>query len=115
MKLIISTKAGYLMGPGPYGEWGSRKSLLSQSGPESQTSEFRLCGYFFTPTAMIPIHLWKRTIGALDTAVRSGESPVCRNLELSCRCDCGSLANFQRPEDSLPDPSALLFNAQQMD
>ena len=28
-ELIVSTKAGYLMWPGPYGEWGSRKNLLA--------------------------------------------------------------------------------------
>ncbi|MBE7698921.1 aldo/keto reductase [Oerskovia sp. Sa1BUA8] len=72
-ELLISTKAGYRMGPGPYGEGGSRKYLLS-----SLDASLRRLGtdhvdvfysHRFDPTT--PLH---ETIGALATAVTSGRA-----------------------------------------
>ena len=49
-ELVISSKAGYLMWPGPYGEWGSRKYVLGQPRPVPEAAGPRLCRYFlFAP------------------------------------------------------------------
>ena len=59
-ELIITTKAGYYMWPGPYGEWGSRKSLLA-SLDQSPASG---CGWTTstssTPTGPTPIPRWRK-------------------------------------------------------
>lgn len=72
-ELIISTKAGYRMGPGPYGEWGSRKYLLS-----SLDASLRRLGldyvdifYHHRPDPDTPL---EETLAALDQAVRSGKA-----------------------------------------
>ena len=44
-ELIISSKAGYDMWPGPYGEWGSRKYLISSCDQSSEEDGARLCGH----------------------------------------------------------------------
>ena len=49
-EMVISTKAGYLMWPGPYGEWGSRKYVHFQPRPEPQAHGARLCRHLlFAP------------------------------------------------------------------
>jgi L-glyceraldehyde 3-phosphate reductase len=72
-ELIISTKAGYTMGPGPYQDWGSRKYLLS-----SLDASLRRLGvdrvdifYHHRPDPETPL---EETMGALDQAVRSGKA-----------------------------------------
>ncbi len=72
-ELVISTKAGYLMWPGPYGEWGSRKSLLG-SLDESLTRmglDYVDIFYSHRPDPDTPL---EETMGALDHAVRSGKA-----------------------------------------
>ena len=44
-ELIISSKAGYDMWPGPYGEWGSRKYLIASCDQSSKAYGPRLCRY----------------------------------------------------------------------
>ncbi|GAA2787110.1 L-glyceraldehyde 3-phosphate reductase [Crossiella cryophila] len=72
-ELIVSTKAGYLMHPGPYGEWGSRKYLVS-----SLDASLRRLGldyvdvfYHHRPDPDTPI---EETMGALDSLVRQGKA-----------------------------------------
>lgn len=48
-ELIITTKAGFDMWEGPYGNWGSRKYLSSEPGSEPETYGTGLCGYFLSP------------------------------------------------------------------
>ncbi|EMR03998.1 hypothetical protein ADICEAN_00869 [Cesiribacter andamanensis AMV16] len=48
-ELIISSKAGYLMWEGPYGNWGSKKIPCSQPGPESAAHGAGLCRYLLPP------------------------------------------------------------------
>jgi L-glyceraldehyde 3-phosphate reductase len=48
-ELIVSTKAGYLMWPGPYGEWGSRKSLLASLDQSLSRYRYGLCRHFLFP------------------------------------------------------------------
>lgn len=72
-ELIISTKAGYLMGPGPYGEWGSRKNLLSSLDQSLGRMGLEYVDIFYShrPDPETPM---EETMGALDTAVRSGRA-----------------------------------------
>jgi L-glyceraldehyde 3-phosphate reductase len=72
-ELIISTKAGYLMWPGPYGEWGSRKYLLSSLDQSLKRMQLDYVDIFYShrPDPDTPL---EETMGALDTAVRSGKA-----------------------------------------
>src|SRR5512143_366529 len=72
-ELIVSTKAGYLMWPGPYGDWGSRKYLLA-SLDQSLTRmglDYVDIFYHHRPDPDTPLD---ETMGALDAAVRSGRA-----------------------------------------
>jgi L-glyceraldehyde 3-phosphate reductase len=72
-ELIISTKAGYLMWPGPYGEWGSRKYLLSSLDQSLKRMQLEYVDIFYShrPDPDTPL---EETMMALDTAVRSGKA-----------------------------------------
>jgi len=72
-ELIISTKAGYLMWPGPYGEWGSRKNLLASLDQSLQRMGLEYVDIFYShrPDPDTPL---EETMMALDRAVRSGKA-----------------------------------------
>ncbi|MCC7264891.1 MAG: L-glyceraldehyde 3-phosphate reductase [Candidatus Latescibacteria bacterium] len=72
-ELVISTKAGYYMWPGPYGEWGSRKYLLSSLDQSLKRLGLEYVDIFYhhRPDPETPL---EETMGALDTAVRSGKA-----------------------------------------
>jgi L-glyceraldehyde 3-phosphate reductase len=72
-ELIISTKAGYLMWPGPYGEWGSRKNLLSSLDQSLKRMKLDYVDIFYShrPDTNTPL---EETIMALDHAVRQGKA-----------------------------------------
>jgi L-glyceraldehyde 3-phosphate reductase len=72
-ELIISTKAGYLMWPGPYGEWGSRKYLLSSLDQSLKRMGLDYVDIFYShrPDPDTPL---EETMMALDYAVRSGKA-----------------------------------------
>jgi len=72
-ELIISTKAGYLMWPGPYGEWGSRKYLLSSLDQSLKRMQLDYVDIFYShrPDPDTPL---EETMMALDQAVRSGKA-----------------------------------------
>lgn len=72
-ELIISTKAGYHMWPGPYGEWGSRKYMLSSLDQSLKRMQLDYVDIFYShrPDPDTPI---EETMGALDTAVRQGKA-----------------------------------------
>jgi L-glyceraldehyde 3-phosphate reductase len=72
-ELIISTKAGYLMWPGPYGEWGSRKYLLSSLDQSLKRMGLDYVDIFYSHR-VDPSTPLEETMGALDTAVRSGRA-----------------------------------------
>lgn len=84
-ELIISTKAGYLMWPGPYGEWGSRKYLLSSLDQSLKRMQLDYVDIFYShrPDPDTPL---EETMMALDTAVRSG------------RALYAGISNYQAPE-----------------
>ncbi|WP_313308780.1 L-glyceraldehyde 3-phosphate reductase [Lactococcus taiwanensis] len=72
-ELIISTKAGYVMWPGPYGNWGSRKSLLASLDQSLQRLGLDYVDIFYShrPDPNTPI---EETMGALKTALDSGKA-----------------------------------------
>jgi L-glyceraldehyde 3-phosphate reductase len=72
-ELIISTKAGYDMWPGPYGEWGSRKYLLASLDQSLSRMGLDYVDIFYSHR-FDPDTPLEETIGALDTAVRQGKA-----------------------------------------
>lgn len=72
-ELILSTKAGYRMGPGPYGEWGSRKTLLSSLDQSLKRMQVDYVDIFYSHRPDLDTPL-EETMGALDHAVRSGRA-----------------------------------------
>jgi L-glyceraldehyde 3-phosphate reductase len=72
-ELIISTKAGYDMWPGPYGEWGSRKYLLASLDQSLKRMGLDYVDIYYSHR-FDPDTPLEETMGALDTAVRSGRA-----------------------------------------
>jgi len=72
-EMIISTKAGYLMWPGPYGEWGSRKYLLASLDQSLRRMGLDYVDIFYShrPDPETPL---SETMMALDHAVRQGKA-----------------------------------------
>ena len=72
-ELVIATKAGYRMWPGPYGEWGSRKYLLASLDQSLRRTGLDYVDIFYShrPDPETPL---EETMGALDHAVRSGKA-----------------------------------------
>jgi len=72
-ELIISTKAGYYMWPGPYGEWGSRKNLIASCDQSLKRMGLDYVDIFYShrPDPNTPV---EETMQALDSIVRSGKA-----------------------------------------
>lgn len=72
-EMIISTKAGYLMWPGPYGEWGSRKYLIASLDQSLRRMGLDYVDIFYhhRPDPDTPM---EESLGALDHIVRSGKA-----------------------------------------
>ena len=72
-ELVISTKAGYDMWPGPYGDWGSRKYLLASLDQSLRRMGLEYVDIFYShrPDPDTPL---EETMGALDSAVRQGKA-----------------------------------------
>jgi L-glyceraldehyde 3-phosphate reductase len=72
-ELIISTKAGYDMWPGPYGEWGSRKYMLASLDQSLKRMRLDYVDIFYShrPDPETPM---EETMSALDSAVRQGKA-----------------------------------------
>ena len=72
-ELVISTKAGYDMWPGPYGEWGSRKYVLASLDQSLARMGLEYVDIFYSHR-FDPETPLEETMGALDTAVRAGKA-----------------------------------------
>jgi len=72
-ELVVSTKAGYDMWPGPYGEWGSRKYLLASLDQSLARMGLDYVDIFYSHR-LDPDTPLEETLGALDTAVRQGKA-----------------------------------------
>ena len=72
-ELLISSKAGYYMWPGPYGEWGSRKYLVASLDQSLRRMGLEYVDIFYhhRPDPSTPL---EETLGALDHIVRSGKA-----------------------------------------
>jgi L-glyceraldehyde 3-phosphate reductase len=72
-ELVISTKAGYYMWPGPYGEWGSKKYLISSLDQSLKRMGLDYVDIFYShrPDPNTPL---EETMGALDRIVRQGKA-----------------------------------------
>jgi L-glyceraldehyde 3-phosphate reductase len=72
-ELVISSKAGYRMWPGPYGEWGSRKSLIASCDQSLKRAGLEYFDIFYShrPDPTTP---FEETLGALDTLVKQGKA-----------------------------------------
>ncbi len=72
-ELIISTKAGYYMWPGPYGEWGSKKNLVASLNQSLQRMQLDYVDIFYhhRPDPDTPL---EETMAALDLIVRQGKA-----------------------------------------
>jgi L-glyceraldehyde 3-phosphate reductase len=119
-ELIISTKAGYDMWPGPYGEWGSRKYLLASLDQSLRRMNLNYVDIFYShrPDPDTPL---EETMGALAHAVTSGKAlyagisnynaeqtseavRILRSLGTPCLIHQMKYSMFNRdPEDALLD------------
>ena len=72
-EIVISTKAGYDMWPGPYGEWGSRKYLLASLEQSLKRMRLDYVDIFYSHR-FDPDTPLEETMGALDAAVRQGKT-----------------------------------------
>jgi L-glyceraldehyde 3-phosphate reductase len=72
-ELVISTKAGYDMWPGPYGEWGSRKYMLASLDQSLKRMGLDYVDIFYSHRSDPETPL-EETMGALDSAVRQGKA-----------------------------------------
>ncbi len=72
-ELVISTKAGYDMWPGPYGEWGSRKYVLASLDQSLRRMRLDHVDIFYSHR-FDPETPLEETMGALDTAVKQGKA-----------------------------------------
>ena len=72
-EMVISTKAGYYMWEGPYGEWGSKKYLISSLDQSLKRMKLDYVDIFYShrPDPNTPL---EETLGALDFAVRQGKA-----------------------------------------
>lgn len=72
-EMVISTKAGYYMWPGPYGEWGSRKNLIASCDQSLKRMGLDYVDIFYShrPDPTTPV---EETMQAIDSIVRSGKA-----------------------------------------
>jgi L-glyceraldehyde 3-phosphate reductase len=72
-EVIIASKAGYRMWPGPYGEWGSRKYMIASCDQSLKRTGLEYFDIFYShrPDPNTPI---EETMGALDTLVKQGKA-----------------------------------------
>ena len=72
-ELLIATKAGYDMWPGPYGEWGSRKYMLSSLDQSLKRLDLDYVDIYYSHR-YDPNTPLEETVGALDTAIKQGKA-----------------------------------------
>jgi L-glyceraldehyde 3-phosphate reductase len=110
-ELVLSTKAGYDMWPGPYGEWGSRKYLLASLDQSLGRMGVDYVDIFYShrPDPETPV---EETMGALDTAVRQGKALYAGISSYSpdeTRAAVGTLRELGTPL-LIHQPSYSMFN-----
>ena len=113
-ELIISTKAGYLMWPGPYGEWGSRKYLLSSLDQSLKRMGLEYVDIFYShrPDPDTPL---EETMMALDHAVRQGKALYVGISNYPADQHRGGRGDPAAPRHALPHPPAPLLHVRPLD
>ena len=113
-ELVISTKAGYDMWPGPYGEWGSRKYLLASLDQSLKRMGLDYVDIFYSHR-FDPETPLEETMGALDTAVRQGKALYVGYQLVLGGAHEGGGRDPPRPRDAAADSSAVLLAAEPLD
>jgi len=95
-ELVISTKAGYRMWPGPYGEWGSRKYLISSLDQSLKRMKIDYVDIFYShrPDPDTPL---EETMSALDHVVRQGKALYCGISNYSAAQTTTAVSILNRP------------------
>jgi L-glyceraldehyde 3-phosphate reductase len=110
-ELVISTKAGYDMWPGPYGEWGGRKYMLASLDQSLKRLGLDYVDIFYSHR-FDPETPLDETMGALDSAVRQGKALYVGVSSYNSRPHQGGGGDPQGARDILPHPPAQLFDDQ---
>ena len=112
-ELLISTKAGWDMWPGPYGVGGSRKYMLASLDESLARMGLDYVDIFYShrPTADVPL---EETMGALAQAVRQGKALICRHFVVWSRADARSGTDSEERRSHAADSSAVLFDAESL-
>ena len=113
-ELIISTKAGYDMWPGPYGEWGSRKYLLASLDQSLRRMGLDYVDIFYSHR-FDPDTPLEETMGALDTAVRSGKALYAGISSYSAERTAEAVALLREHGHPAADPPAVVLDAEPLD
>ena len=113
-ELIISTKAGYDMWPGPFGEWGSRKYLLASLDQSLNRMGLDYVDIFYShrPDPETPM---EETMGALDQAVRSGKALYAGISSYTPEQTLEAARILQGARHPAADPPAQLLHAEPLD
>ena len=113
-ELVISTKAGYDMWPGPYGEWGSRKYLTASLDQSLKRMGLEYVDIFYSHR-FDPETPLEETMGALDHAVRQGKALYVGISSYSPAKNARGGRHFAPVGHALPDPPAVLLHAEPLD
>ena len=113
-ELVISSKAGYDMWPGPYGDGGSRKYLLASLDQSLRRLGLDYVDIFYSHRSDPDTPL-EETMGALDTAVRQGKALYAGISSYSPERTARRRLDPARSRHAAPDPPAVLLVAQSLD
>ena len=113
-ELVISTKAGYDMWPGPYGDRGSRKYLLASLDQSLKRMGLDYVDIFYSHR-LDPDTPLEETMGALDTAVRQGKALYVGISSYSPAKTQEAARDPARPRHAAADPPAVVLDAQPLD
>ena len=110
-EMVISTKAGYDMWPGPYGEWGGRKYMLASLDQSLKRMGLDYVDIFYSHR-FDPETPLEETMGALASAVHQGKALYVGISSYNAQRTRAAAKILQRNGNALPHPSAELFDAQ---
>ncbi len=110
-ELVISTKAGYDMWPGPYGEWGSRKYVLSSLDQSLARMRLNYVDIFYSHRHD-PVTPLEETLGALHTAVQQGKALYAGISSYSAERTTEAAAIMRDLGDALFDPPTVVLDAE---
>ena len=113
-ELVISTKAGYLMWDGPYGEWGSRKYLLASLDQSLRRLGLEYVDIFYSHR-FDPSTPLEETMGALESAVNAGKALYVGISSYGPEKTRQAAALLRDVENPVHHPPTLVLDVQSMD